>query len=167
MHKLETFLAKPGKLHLKGLVHLLSYIRGNRTLGLKYYADMNDAPLSDLLKQDSINTDNQMMDYSDSSWQYFPDTVRSTGSYIIFYQAGLLDQSSVESDYNAACTAGMTLAHLRMLINELLRKDPDVFPEEGLLIILGSKSDVCMAENANDNNNTRHISRTVNLVSNE
>ena len=29
-----------------------------------------------------------MMAFSDYSWQYFPDTGRSTGSYIIFYQGG-------------------------------------------------------------------------------
>ena len=67
--------------------------------------------------------------FSDSSWQDFPDTGRSTGAYIIFYQGGPIDhgthfpvpvaQSSAESEYNAACTAGMTLAHFRMLVAEL------------------------------------------------
>ena len=67
------------------------------------------------------------MDFSDSIWQDFPDTGRSTGAYIIFYQGGTIDhgthvtgsvaQSSAESDYNAACTAGMALAHFRMLIH--------------------------------------------------
>ena len=28
------------------------------------------------------------MAFSDSSWQYCPETGRSTGSYIIFYQGG-------------------------------------------------------------------------------
>ena len=69
-----------------------------------------------------------MMDFYDSSWQDCPDTGRSKGAYIIFYQGGLIDngthvpgpvaQSSVESEYNAACTAGMALAHFRMLIHE-------------------------------------------------
>ena len=68
-----------------------------------------------------------MIDFSDSSWQDFPDTRRSTVAYIIFYQCGLVDhvthvpgtvsQSSAESEYNAACTAGMALAHFRVLIN--------------------------------------------------
>ena len=57
-------------------------------MGLKYYADMNDAPLSDLLRQASIKTDNQLMAVSDYSWQYCPDSGRSTGEYIIFYQSG-------------------------------------------------------------------------------
>ena len=53
---------------------------------MKYYADMNDAPVTDLLRQASIKTENNLMDFSDSSWQYFPDTGRSTGEYIIFYK---------------------------------------------------------------------------------
>ena len=69
VHKLEKFPSKHGKVHFEGLVHLLKYIRDNKTLGLKYYADMNDAPLSDLLIQDIINTDNQLVDFSDYSWQ--------------------------------------------------------------------------------------------------
>ena len=90
------------------MVHLLRYIRHNKNLGLKYYADMKDAPLSDLLRQDSIRTDNQLMDLSDFSWQDFPDTGISTGAYIIFYQGVPIDhgthvpepvaQSSAESE---------------------------------------------------------------------
>ena len=95
-------------------------------MGLKYYADLNDAPVTDLLRQASIKTDNHLMNFSDSSWQDCPDTGRSTGAYIIFYQGGSIDhgthvpgpfaQSSAESEYNSACTAGMALAHFRMLI---------------------------------------------------
>ena len=46
----------------------------------KYYADMNDAPLFDLLGQASIKNENHLMAFSDSSWQDFPETARSTGS---------------------------------------------------------------------------------------
>ena len=52
----------------------------NKTLGLNYYADMNDAPVSDLLRQASIKTENPLMDFPDSSWQDCPDTSRSTGA---------------------------------------------------------------------------------------
>ena len=79
---------KPGKVHLERLVHLLRYIRDNKTFGLKYYAYMNYAPVTDLLRQASIKTENLLMDFSDSSWQDCPDTGRSTGAYIIFYQRG-------------------------------------------------------------------------------
>ena len=53
----------------------------------------------------------------------------------------------------------MFLAHCRMLIHELLNKDPDIVPDEDPLIILDRKSDVCMAENGKYANHTRHISR--------
>ena len=94
VHKLAKFSSNPGKLHFEWLVHLLRYIRGNKTLGLKYYADMKYAPLSDLLRQYIIKTENQLMDFYDSSWQYFPDTGRSTGAYIIFYQGGPIDHGT-------------------------------------------------------------------------
>ena len=35
VHKLAKFSANPGKVHFEGLVHLLRYIRDNKTLGLK------------------------------------------------------------------------------------------------------------------------------------
>ena len=94
VNKLAKFSANPGKVHFELLVHILRYIRDNKTLGLKYYADMNDAPVSDLLRQASIKTENHLMDFSDSSLQYCPDTGRSTGEYIIFYQGGPIDHDT-------------------------------------------------------------------------
>ena len=108
LHKLERFLSNPDKVHFEGLVHLFRYIRDIKTLGLNYYADMKYTPLSYMLIQASINTENQLMDFSDFSWQDLPDTGISTGAYIIFYQVGPIDhdthvpgtvaQSIVESD---------------------------------------------------------------------
>ena len=60
----------------------------------------------------------------------------------------------------------MALAHFRVLINELLNKDPDIVPEEASLIIFDSKSSVCMAKNGKDTKHTRHIARRVNIVNN-
>ena len=99
-------------------------------MGLKYYLDLNDTPVTDLLRQANIKTKNYLMTFSDSSWQDCPDTGRTTRAYIIFYQGGPIDhgtyvlvpvaQYSAESEYNAACTAGLALAHFRMLIHEFL-----------------------------------------------
>ena len=107
---------------------MLKYIRNNKTLGLKHYAGINDAPLSDLLRQDSINTKNRLIALYDYSLIYFPYTGRSIGSYIILYKFGTIyhdthvpgpvAESSEESEYNVACTAGMALAHFRMLIHD-------------------------------------------------
>ena len=48
VHKLAKLSANPGKVHFEVLVHLLRYIRENKNLVLKYYADLNDAPVTDL-----------------------------------------------------------------------------------------------------------------------
>ena len=82
-------------------------------------------------------------------WEYFPYTGRSTGSYIVFYQGGPIDnckhvpvivaQSSASSDYNEACTTEMELVHLIMQNNELMNKDTYVVPEHTPLIILDIK----------------------------
>ena len=139
------------------------------------YSDkIDDAPVSDLLRKAIIKTENKFMGLSDSSWKDCPDTGRITGAYIIFYQGVpiyhgthvpvTVAQSSAESDYSLECTAGMALAHFRMLMNEWLNKDPDIFTEEAPLIILDSKSTVCMSKNCNDTKHTSHISRRVHFV---
>ena len=94
VHKLAKYSANPGKVNFEGLIHLLRYIRDNKTLGLKYYAYLNDAPVTDLLRQANIKTNNHSMDFPDSSWKDFPDTGRSIGAYIIFYQGGPIDHST-------------------------------------------------------------------------
>ena len=68
VNKLAKLSANPGKVHFEVLVYLLAYIIDNNTLGLKYYANMNDAPVTDLLRQASIKPVNQLMAFSDSSW---------------------------------------------------------------------------------------------------
>ena len=61
----------------------------------------------------------------------------------------------------------MDLAHFRMLINELLNEDPDmVVPKEAPLIVLDSKSDMCMTKNGKDTKHTRHIARIMHFVRN-
>ena len=116
------------------------------------------------------------MAFSDSSWKDCPDTGRSTGAYIIFYQGGPIEhgthvpgpvaQSSAESEYNVACTAGMTLAHFRMVIHELLNEDPDMVPKVSHLIVLDRKYAMCMAKNGRDTKHTRHIVRRIHFVRN-
>ena len=116
------------------------------------------------------------MAFSDSSWQYCPDTGRSTGACIICHQGGPIDhdthvpgpvaQSSAESEYNLACTAGTALAHSRRLINELLDKDPDIIPEEAPLIVLDSKSAMYMSKNGKDTKQNIHVARRMHFVRN-
>ena len=60
----------------------------------------------------------------------------------------------------------MALAYFRMLIIELLNKDPDTVQEEYPIIILDSKYAVCMANNGNYTKHTRHVSRRIYLLRN-
>ena len=60
----------------------------------------------------------------------------------------------------------MALAHFRMLIHSLLNKDPDIVPKEAPLIILDSKSAICVAKNDKDTKHARHITRRIHFVSN-
>ena len=76
-------------------------------------------------------------------------------------------QSSTESEYNSACNAGMALAHFKMLIHELLDKDPDIVPEEAPLVVLDSRSSMCIAITGKYIKHTRHITRKINLVRND
>ena len=41
----------------------------------------------------------------------------------------------------------MALSHFRKLIHKFLNKDPDIVPEEAPLIVLDSKSAMCMDNN--------------------
>ena len=128
------------------------------------------------MRQASIKTNNQLIYFSDSSCRDFPDTGRSTVEYIIFYQGGPIyhgthvpgpvARSSAESEYNAACTAVMALAHFIMLIHELLNKYPYIVPEEDPLIVLDNKSDICMTKNGKYTKHTRHIARIMHFVRN-
>ena len=53
-----------------------------------------------------------------------------------------------------------------MLIYEFLNEDPDMVPKEDPLIVLDSKSAMCMAKNVKDTKHTRHIERRINFVRN-
>ena len=53
-----------------------------------------------------------------------------------------------------------------MFIHEWINKDPDIVPEEYPLIVLDSKSDMCMAKNGKYTKHTRHISSRMHLLRN-
>ena len=91
VQKLENIWAKNGKVNFEVLVHILKNIWDNKTLGLNYYANINYSLVYDLLRQASIKTENQLMDFFGSNWKDFPDNGRSTGAYILFCQGKPID----------------------------------------------------------------------------
>ena len=60
----------------------------------------------------------------------------------------------------------MALSHFRMLVHEFLNEDPDMVPKEYPLIVLDSKSSMCMAKNGKDTKHTRHIARIMHFLRN-
>ena len=60
----------------------------------------------------------------------------------------------------------MALAHFRMLVHELFNEDTDMVPNEAPLIVLDSKSAMCMANNGRYTKHTRHIARIIHFVRN-
>ena len=137
---------------------------------------MKDAPSSDLLRQAHIKSENQLL-VSLILFGKIVQTLIEVQEHILFFNQGgpiyhgthvpgPVSKSSVETQYNAVCTAGMAIAHFRVLINQLFNKDPDRVPQEDPLIILDSKSAVCMNINGKDTNHTSQISIIVNIVSN-
>ena len=49
----------------------------------------------------------------------------------------------------------------------MLNNDPDIVPEEAPLIVLDSKSDMCMDKNGMYNRHTRHIARRIHFIRNK
>ena len=60
----------------------------------------------------------------------------------------------------------MALENFRMLVHELLNKDPDMVPKEAPLIVLDGKSAMCMAKTGRDTKHTIHIARRMHVVRN-
>ena len=60
----------------------------------------------------------------------------------------------------------MALAHSRMLVHEFLNEDPCMVSKEAHLIVLDSKSAVCMDNNGRDKKHTRNIARRMHSVRN-
>ena len=61
----------------------------------------------------------------------------------------------------------MDLAYCRILINELLNKHPNIVQEEAPLILLDSKSFMCMDDNGKVTKHTSHIASKMFFLRNE
>ena len=94
VHKLSKFSSNPGKLHFKGLVHVLRYIRYNINFWVKLLCWYEWFTFIWPVDKASINTDNQLMDFSDYSWKDGPYTGRSIEAYMIFYQGVTFDHGT-------------------------------------------------------------------------
>ena len=94
--KLGKFNALPGRVHFKALKHMIMHLACNRLkLGVTFYSDVKRSPVYQLIKENSkVNLDASIIMFSDSSWQDCLDTERSTGSYQIYQQGGIVEAAS-------------------------------------------------------------------------
>ena len=87
----------------------------------------------------------------------------------MFYQGGPIDnlthvpgtvaEYSSESEYTAAFTAEMYLAHFMMLHNDFLSKDTDMLPEQSPIIIFDGKPAVFMAKSGKNTKHQTHFQK--------
>ena len=63
--KARKFSSNPGNVNFEGLVQLLIYIRDNNNFDPEYFAKIEDATISDLLRYGIIKNENQLVVFSD------------------------------------------------------------------------------------------------------
>jgi hypothetical protein len=172
VNKVAKFTKHPGRKHFDALIHVLRYLRDNIYLGICFYHDVTEAPITKMLMTENIQQTHTFYGFSDSSWNDDVDTGRSTGCFIIVYMGGVVDHSSnlldpiamssAEAEYNAGCTTFMACNHLRMLLAELEEiNESNLSPTN---IYFDSKSAIAMGESYKDTKHTRHIMRRYHYV---
>jgi len=172
VNKLAKFTRKPGRTHFVALIHLLRYLRDNLFYRIRFYSNLESAPIYKMLMAQNITEKHLFFGFTDSLWNDDQDTGRSTGCFILTYMGGVVDHSSnmpdpvalssAEAEYNEGCTAFMAASHLCMLLCELEGiQDEDMGTTS---IYFDSKSAVAMGINYKDTKHTRHIMRRYHYV---
>jgi hypothetical protein len=128
-------MALPGRQHFHLLQHVLHHVQCYHQVGVTFYSDLLDAPLSKLIFQYGIDPTTEVIAFIDSSRQDCPDTSRSTGGYKIFYMGNIIDEaitlptpvalSSAHAEYQTGAVTMAALIAATMLIQELQGLDPD------------------------------------------
>jgi hypothetical protein len=172
VNKVAKFTKHPGRKHFDALIHVLRYLRDNTYLGIRFYHDVTEAPITKMLMMENIQQTHPFYGFSDSLWNDDVDTGRSTGCFIIVYMGGIVDHSSnlpdpiamssAEAEYNAGCNTFMACNHLRMLLAELEEiNESNLSPTN---VYFDSKSAIAMGESYKETKHTRHIMRRFHYV---
>ena len=90
---------------LKCLLHLLRYLRDNSMYGLRYYSEINESPIYQMLLGQNIQEKHHFFGFTDSSWNDEQGTGMSTGSFITTYMGGIVDHRSNTLDPVALSSA--------------------------------------------------------------
>ena len=180
VNKLAKYSNNPGVTHYKALLHLVGFMKALGKRGLKFYKDIQESPLFHMMKMNNIIIkDNEIIMFTDSSWNDCIDTGRSTGGYIAMIQGGAVDygshlpvpvaMSSGEAEYIASAVACMRSSHLRMLgydIEHMGKFDynPMEIKYDPSYIIIDNEAAKCMSECNKDTAGNRHVARRYHYV---
>jgi hypothetical protein len=191
--KLAKACIHPGLKDFDALFWLLGYLRKYPAYGIRFYHNVSKSPVHELLQEQKIET-NEIVAFSDASWQDCPDTGRSTIGYLIFYQGGIVAaastvprpvaMSSAEAEYMAACAASMNAAVIRSLLYDmrylgtnqyqLLEPEPESNENNSsinasvqfqpAILCVDNAAAVAMSESPKLTKKTRHIARHFHFV---
>jgi hypothetical protein len=178
--KLAKACVNPGIKDYDALYWLLGYLRKYPAYGIRFYTNVSTSPVNELLRNNTIET-NEIMAFSDASWQDCPDTGRSTVGYLVFYQGGIVAanshvpipvaMSSAEAEYMAACAASMNAAVIRSLLYDMrylgtreYRMIEDKINFQPAILCVDNAAAVAMSQTPKLTKKTRHIARHFHFV---
>lgn len=141
------FVADPGRDHFRAVKHILKYLRGTSSKGLKLSCGALGASLSG---------------YNDSDFAGDPDTRRSTFGYLINLGSSPISfksklaptvaLSSCEAEYVSACVTAQEILFLRQVLSEL------GFPQSSATVVYeDNQSCIAHARNADNHSRMKHI----------
>jgi len=149
--ELSKFVAYPGTVHLAAAKHALSYIRGTYDKGIKFFRDINDLTLRNIL-----------VGWVDSDFAADPDTRKSVTGYVLSLNGGpvswkskrqdCVTLSSAEAEYVAASMCGQEVVYVRALLDSFghPQRKPTYIWED-------NQSCIHMSENPKHRKYSRHI----------
>jgi hypothetical protein len=180
VNKLAKACIAPGRQDFKALLWLFGYLRAEPEWGTKFYSNINESPVSEILSKHSVPSSDIVV-FTDASWQDCPDTGRSTTGFLIYYQGGVIEansmlqipvaMSSCEAEVMASCSGCMAAAHIHMLLYDMKYLGTKTYdskkltlPNPPTVVMVDNKSAVQMSLNGKLTKHTRHISRRYHYV---
>lgn len=181
VNKLAKACVNPGRKDYEALLWLFGYLRAEPNFGNKFYSNLKESPIHDILTETSTSNPSEIVVFTDASWQDCPDTGRSTSGYLIFYRGGVIEansmmsvpiaMSSAEAEYMSACSGCMAAAHLHMLLYDFkhlgtknYNKSQLALPEPPTVVMVDNDAAVKISLNDRLTKHTRHISRRFHYV---
>ena len=157
MSQLSRFNNNPGKAHWNAALHVLKYLKGTKTVGLRY---------------DKGNSNFDLCGYCDSDYAGCPDTCRSTGGFV-FKLSGCaitwgakrqtsVAQSSSEAEYVSTGVAALEATWLREFLEELTHTS-----HRPTIIHCDSTAAIAMSKNPVHRERTKHIGVKAHYIRNQ